>query len=77
MTGPFLTVLRAGLSFNCQLAAQLSPLQKVAMAVNLSNERLRDLHPMTQRPSRASMAVLSLIAFTVAIAAAIYCWLKY
>ena len=51
--------------------------QKAAMAVPFHQRTPPDLHPMTQRPSRASMVVVSLVAFTVALAAAIYGWFNY
>jgi hypothetical protein len=44
---------------------------------HFTNERLLTSILMTQRPGRASMVVLSMVAFTVALAAAIYGWFYY
>ena len=69
-------VLGAGLSYNFQLASQL--LARVANKKNVAVQfDQRDLHPMTQKPSRASMVALSLVALIVAVAAAILGWLNY
>jgi hypothetical protein len=51
-------------------------LQKAATVVQFDINRFADLNPLTQRPSRASMTILGLVAAIAAIAAGIYCWLN-
>ena len=45
--------------------------------MRLDQQTSRHLDPMTQKPSPASLVVMSLGALIVAVAAAIYGWLNY